>query len=235
MGPLDMVLAKDDLCEVIERQWGAFQSIMRVNKILACGDERELEDEFKRLGLELMEAGKREAGWEFAKAWKRRKEKVQEDIARSGSTHYALDDDDDDDAPSKPSLAKGLAMGLGKAFSRAGKSTTDDLASAGAKTLDNAGAVTEWQGEDELTAAAKRMFANGRIGLALAKAEMAAIVSSKLGGKAGKLVERIQESRTESELALAVGEAQRKLVKAAMPRLAAKLAKKWLEIKGRIE
>lgn len=235
MGPLDMVLAKEELCEVIERQWGAFQSITRVHKILTCGDERELEDEFKRLGMEMMEAGKREGGWEFAKIWKKRKDKAQEEKNASGSTHYALDDEDDDDATPKPSLAKGLAMGFGKAFSRAGKSTTDDLASAGAKTLDHAGAVTEWQGEDELTAAAKRMFANGRIGLALAKAEMAAIVSSKLGGKAGKLVERIQEAGSESDLALAVGEAQRKLVKAAMPRLAAKLAKKWLEIKGRIE
>jgi hypothetical protein len=229
MGPLEMVLTKQELCEVIEKHWGPFQSITRVHKILACGDERELEAEFKRLGLELMEVGKREAGWEFAKIWKSSKEKEQDSPAARGATQYALDDEEEEDTTPKPSLAKELAKGLSKAFARAGNSTTDGLASAGAKTVDNAGAVTEWQDVDEVPEDGRR------IGLGLAKAEMGAIVSSKLGVKGAKVVERIQESRSASELALAIGEAQRKLVKAAMPRLAGKLAKKWLEIKGRIE
>lgn len=235
MGPLDMVLAKDALCEALERQWGQPAAAAKTRRILSAGSHEELELAFKDLGMELMTAGRNEAGWEFAKIWKGFIQGGGAAPIPAPSSIDRLDDDDDveaegEDGAGRRSKGWSLGLGKGKAKIRAEGSTTDELASAA--TVDHLGPVTEWQEESE---SSKRIFAHGRVGLALAKAELAAIVRSKLGSKGSKIVDRVEASTVEDELALAVGEAQRKLVHAGMPRLAAKMAKKWLELRGRIE
>jgi hypothetical protein len=236
VGPLEMVLAKDQLCAVVEKTFGASHSGLDVASLLRAGNERELEASYKAVGLRMMEAGKREGARELVASWMRLTMPAEPSAGpASGKTQYNLEDDDEEE-PEVPSLAKGLglAMGLGKAFGRPHKSsTTDELAAA--NTDDHAGAVTEWQGEDELTAMARRMSHGKMVVLELAKAELVAVVKSKLGAKGAKIVEKMERSKTSEALQLAVGEAQRKLVKAGLPRMAAKLAKKWSEFDGRIE
>ena len=235
MGPLDMVLAKDALSEILEKSWGDDLG-SRVTTILAAGTEKELESAFKVLGLELMESSQKKNAWEFARIWKTYQNGVEASVPiKPIKGLAALDDDEDDEPIIKQSLAQGLAKGIGKAFAKSSKSTTEQLGLLALETSDNAGSVTHWQGEEELTAASKRMVISGKVGIALAKAELVAIVKSKLGSKANKLVERIDLASKEKDLAIAVGEAQRRLVRASMPRLAAKLAKKWLELQGKIE
>lgn len=236
MGPLEMVLAKDELCAAVERALGEARSAPGVAALLRAGNERELDAAYKEVGLSLMESGKRKEAREFVEVWRRR---TSSEASRAGAvpvkTQYNLEDDEEGE-PEVPSLAKGLglAMGLGKAFGKPNRgSTTDELAAA--NTGDHGGAVTEWQGEDEMTAMARRMSGSKMVALELAKAELVAVVKSKLGAKGSKIVDKMNKADSADGLQLAAGEAQRKLVRGGMPRLAAKLAKKWIEFHGRIE
>lgn len=229
MGPLDMVLAKDALCSALEKHWGMPGAGPRTQRVLRCAGAVELEESFKELGLELMEAGKKEAGWEFARVWKRFSGGAQAQPVPSDSQGADEEEDEEVEGVAKP---KGWSLGLGKAFAKHEMSTTDELVAG--DSPDHLGPVTHWQGPEEMSSAAKRIFANGGIGLPLAKAELSAVVRARMGGKATKIVERIEQAAGATELALAVGEAQRKLVRAKMPRLAAKVAKKWQELAGRV-
>ena len=223
MGPLEMVLAKDRLCEALEKLWGHPGALGRIQKVLSVGTGEELEARAGELGMELMDAGRLEEGWEFARAWK----------AAKGQPSQAPSEDEDDEDEDEGASRKGAwSLGLGKAFGKHDLSTTDELAAA--STGDHAGAVTEWSGEEE-SPLAKRVFANGKVGLPLAKAEMSAVARSRLGARANKIVARVEQAGDPRQLALAVGEAQRKLVKAGLPRLAAKMAKKWLDLRGKLE
>lgn len=231
-----MVLAKDELCSAVERAMGEERAGAEVASILRSGNERELDAAYKKVGLGLMEAGKRGSARELVEVWRRRTEEGAA-VSIEPKTKYSLEDEDEEDQEVEiPSLAKGLglAMGLGKAFGKGPRaSTTDGLAAA--NTGDHSGAVTKWQGEDELTAMARRLSSGKTVALELAKAELVAVVRSKLGSKGSKIVEKIHRSAEAQGLQLAVGEAQRKLVRAGMPRLAAKLAKKWIEFHGHVE
>lgn len=219
MGPLDVVLAKAALCEALERTWSARSAPERVQKILRCADERDLEAAYRELGLEMMERGRRAGAAEFVEIWK---------SAISGAAG-AEADEDVEGAP-KGGLASGLAKGIGKAFARSEErgTTTSELA-AGAST-EGGGPATSWGDEDSSVVGASP----AGLSIELAKAELAAIARSRLGPRADKIVDLIEESTDPGMLSLAVGEAQRKLVKAGMPRLAAKMAKKWQELRWRV-
>lgn len=226
MGPLDMVLAKDALCEVLERRWGA-KAATRTAQVLRCSEACELERVFKGLGMEMMEEGHKEGAREWVATWRARS------VLKSAGDQWKSpsDEEEEEEAP-KASIAAGIAKGFGKAFSKSEASTTDDIASA--HTNDHQGSVTEWQGEDELSVAAKRLFAAGKVSIELAKAELSAVARSKLGHRADRIVDMIESANAIERLELAVGVSQRKLVRAGMPRLAAKMAKKWLEMRGRV-
>jgi hypothetical protein len=228
MGPLELVVAKDRLCDALEKIWGHPGAVGRCHKALSAATGAELEAVVAGLGMELMDAGRLEAGWEFAKTWKA--------LAASGAGPRSPEDEDEAEEAEGPAPKSAWSLGLGKAFSKHGLShelsTSDEL--AGASTGDHQGAVTEWSGEED-SAVAKRGFARGKVGLPLAKAELAAVARSKLGSKATKIVARVEQALDAGQLALSVGEAQRKLVRAGLPRLAAKMAKKWLDLRGRLE
>ena len=92
------------------------------------------------------------------------------------------------------------------------------------------GPPTDWVGGEE----AEGSLSPESLSIELAKAELAAVARSRLGARADKMVDRIEESTDPGMLSLAVGEAQRKLIKAGMPRLAAKMAKKWQDLRWRV-
>ena len=107
MGPLDVVLAKAAFCEALERAWSERSAPERVQKILRCADERDLEAAYKELGLEMMGRGRRTGANEFVEIWR---------VAGSGAAGARVEEDED--AVVKNGLASGLAKGIGKAFAR---------------------------------------------------------------------------------------------------------------------
>lgn len=215
MGPLGLVLTKNALCLVLEKHWSPGKAPERVERVLGCSDERELEAAYKELGVEMMDRNRRAGAKELVEAWRG---------ARAAAPELASREDEDDEAAGGGArIARGIAKNLGRAFSR--QAQEGGLPSGPG---DHAGPVTDW-GQEEPAAAAP-----GALDFEVAKAEMSAVVRSRLGSQAEKIVLGVEQASDPGMLGLAVGQAQRQLVGAGMPRLAAKMAKKWQTLRPRL-